>query len=71
MVGGMTSPLLTVEEVLERIPISRRTLSTLIKERSIGHLRLGRRIYFSEEDIAAFLASRHVDPIEDEGGKKK
>ena len=54
--------LLTVEQALARLPVSRRTLSTLIKERSIGHLRLGRRIFFSEQDLEAFIASRHVEP---------
>jgi excisionase family DNA binding protein len=58
----MTSPLLTIQQALERLPVCERTLRTLVRNREIGFGRIGKRLYFKESDIEAYLESRHTPP---------
>jgi len=51
--------LLTVEDFLNIIPISRPTLSRMTRAGKVPHVRVGRRIFFRPEQVEAFLVSCH------------
>jgi excisionase family DNA binding protein len=51
--------LLTVDDLLNIIPISRPTVSRLIKSGKLGRLRVGRRIFFRPAEVEAFLQVCH------------
>lgn len=56
----------TVEQAAEKLRISRSTLQHLTAERGIGFYRLGRRIFFTEADLAGYLQTRRVEPAAQE-----
>jgi len=51
----MPANLLSVEQMAERLGVSRSTLYSLVKQRRIPHLRIGDRILFSAERVEAAL----------------
>ena len=54
--------LLTIQDAIRKLPVTERGLRWLVRQRKIGHSRIGRRLFFSQEDIDAFIESRHVQP---------
>jgi hypothetical protein len=57
-----TLPLSTREETAKILRIAVSTLDHLSAARKIGFTRLGRRCYYSPEDIEQFVESRRVEP---------
>lgn len=60
----MADTLYTIEEAAVQLKISRSTLHQIISKRRIGFYKLGRRIYFSQEDLDRYKASRRVEAEE-------
>jgi excisionase family DNA binding protein len=56
--------LLTVEAAAERMSTSVRFVRRLIAERRIAFVRLGRHVRIAESDIAAFIESGRVAPMD-------
>lgn len=52
--------LLDIQQAAEQLLVKTRTVRFYVKTKQLGHLRLGKRLYFSEKDIATFIESRHV-----------
>jgi excisionase family DNA binding protein len=52
---------MTVSEAAKRIGVSASKLYQLVAARKIAHYRIGGKIVFGEDDLAAFLAVCHVD----------
>jgi excisionase family DNA binding protein len=50
----------TVKDASKRIGISRSELYRLVRDRRIGHFRIGGKIVLSLEDVDAFLKGCHV-----------
>jgi excisionase family DNA binding protein len=57
-----TSPLLTVDEVAERLGTPTRFVRRLIAQRRIGFCRVGRYVRIGAGDLADFIDSGRVDP---------
>ena len=49
--------LLSIEEFLKLIPISRPTIYRLVKAGRLFPVRVGRRVFFRSEDVDAFIRS--------------
>jgi len=58
--------LLTVADALMQLRVSRRTLSDLTTQRRLGYVKLGRRLFFRQDDLDAFIESQHVAAVEPE-----
>lgn len=56
--------LYSARETVEKLGISRPTLSRLLRRKVIGHFRIGTRTLFSEEQIRVFLESVEQVPRE-------
>jgi excisionase family DNA binding protein len=54
---------MTVIETSKRIGISPSKLYQLVAARKIGHYRIGGKIIFHEDDIAAFLADCRITTV--------
>jgi len=52
--------LLTTDDLLAFLPISRPTLSRLAKAGTLPHLRVGGRLFFRPSAIARFLSEREI-----------
>lgn len=48
-------PLLTVGELLRLLPIGHKTLDRLVETRQLPAVRIGRRRFFSPDDVERFL----------------
>ena len=59
----MSEHLYTVKEAAERLRVSVSFLQHLAARRGIGFVRLGRRSYFSEADLAVYVASQRVEAV--------
>lgn len=55
-------PLYTRAEAMRRLGVGNNTLHRLTKERRLGHVRIGRRIYVRQSDIDAFIKANTVEP---------
>ncbi len=55
--------LFTVEQAAARLRISKSLLHHLTAARRICFVRLGRRVYFSFEDLEVYSSSRRVEPV--------
>jgi excisionase family DNA binding protein len=51
---------MTIMQAAKKIGISASKLYQLVAARQIAHYRVGGKIIFGEDDIASFLAGRHV-----------
>jgi excisionase family DNA binding protein len=51
---------MSVNEAAKRIGISSSKLYQLVAARQISHYRIGGKIVFSDEDVAAFLGRCHI-----------
>lgn len=56
----VTPPTFDVAETAPLIKVSPRTLRRMAERREIGHYRVGRRLLFSDQDIAEFLKKSRV-----------
>jgi excisionase family DNA binding protein len=59
--------LLTVEAAAERMSTSTRFIRRLISERRIAYVKIGRHVRITEADIAAFIESGRIAPMEASG----
>ena len=57
---SMPDSLFTIQQAATQLLCKPRTVRHYVKTKQLGHLRLGRRLYFSQEDIAAFIEHRHT-----------
>ena len=57
---ALTSPTWDVADAAPIIKVSPRTLRRMAERREIGHFRVGRRLLFSDQDIAEFLTKSRV-----------
>jgi excisionase family DNA binding protein len=57
-----TSPLLTVDQVAERLGTPTRFVRRLIAQRRIGFCRVGRYVRIGANDLADFIEAGRVDP---------
>jgi excisionase family DNA binding protein len=56
--------LLTVEAAAERMSTSVRFVRRLIAERRIAFVKLGRHVRLTEADVAAFIESGRITPMD-------
>lgn len=54
--------LLSIKDVLAYLQIGRTTLQRLMKTRKIGFVRIGKKIFFTEEHIQTFIRKGTVPP---------
>ncbi len=50
-----------VAEAVRFLRVSRATVTRLVQARKIGHVRVGRQIFFSRNNLNAFLEKNSVD----------
>jgi excisionase family DNA binding protein len=55
-----TFRLLTTAEAAEALSQSKRTIQKLVAERELGHLKLGKSLRFSMEDIQAYVDKNRI-----------
>jgi len=67
MTNTQADRLLTVEEAADRMNTSVRFVRRLITERRIAYVKLGRHVRIAEADIAAFIDSGRVPPMDASG----
>ena len=51
----------TVEEVAERFHVHSQTVRVWIRKKHIGHVRVGRYLYVTGDQLAAFIDARRYD----------
>jgi excisionase family DNA binding protein len=54
--------LLSVKDVLAYLHIGRTTLHRMMKSRKIGFVRVGKKIFFTQDHIEAFIRKGTVPP---------
>lgn len=54
----------SVFETARRIGVDQKTVRRLIDRRELGHIRIGKRVLISEQQLQAFLASRVVPAVD-------
>jgi excisionase family DNA binding protein len=54
--------LFSKEEAAELLSTTPRHIERLMEDGRLGHVRVGRFIRFTDQDIARYLASGHVEP---------
>jgi excisionase family DNA binding protein len=59
-----TDRLLTVEAAADRMSTSVRFVRRLIAERRIAFVKLGRHVRLTEADVAAFIESGRITPLD-------
>jgi excisionase family DNA binding protein len=60
--GGKIPPLSDEEELARRWGVSPRLIRELWARRELGGVKVGRKVRFSEADIAAYIEAHHVEP---------
>ncbi len=55
---AMKPELMELDAAADFIRVKPRTLRLYVAQRRVGHLRLGRRLYFREQDLADFIAAQ-------------
>ena len=58
----MSSEKLTVVEAAKRLGVSPYTVRTWLRQRRLGHYRLGRRVVIADADLDRFLLASRVEP---------
>ena len=58
----LVEPLLTADDAAELLRIRRCTVYELARNRRVPHVRVGRRILFVREDLAAWVVANRVSP---------
>lgn len=59
-VGSFVESRLNRKQVAAKLGVAVKTVDRIVKDREIGHYRLGSRIWFSPHHVAEYLASREV-----------
>ena len=59
---GLTTPLLTINDVAHQLAISRDSVYRLIRSGALTPFRVGERLRFSQEEIEAYLERRR-EPV--------
>jgi excisionase family DNA binding protein len=54
-VGALTEPLLTAEEAAQLLHVPRSTLYELVRSRHLPHVRVGRGLRFTRQDLAQWV----------------
>lgn len=60
----MTRPLLTSEEIAATFHVTPRTIQRWARDRRIPHVRVGRRILFTQEQAEEIRAAYAIAPLE-------
>jgi excisionase family DNA binding protein len=58
-----TDQLLTVTEMAARLRIGRSTLDRLVLARTVPHIRIGKRVFFTPEHVAEIKTIFEVRPL--------
>ncbi len=56
--------LFTVEEAAQKLRISRSLLHKATARREISHIRLGKRCYYTSEDLQEYLQAHRVEAVQ-------
>jgi excisionase family DNA binding protein len=56
------TPLLRYADAARLLGVHEETVKTYVRRGELAAVRLGRRVLFREDDIAAFIAARRVGP---------
>lgn len=59
----MSTPLLSVDEVAERLGVPTRFVRRLVDERRIPFCKIGRYVRFESDDVEQFIADGRVEPV--------
>lgn len=62
--------LFTIEDLIEILGVSRRTISTWTKEQRLPHIKVGNKIWVTEEQLQEFLSGHRQDSIEKAQNRK-
>jgi excisionase family DNA binding protein len=60
MIGDMSTPLLTIDEVRSRLNVSVSTVRRLVRDGKLRAYRVGGRLRFKPEEVAAYVDSQLV-----------
>jgi excisionase family DNA binding protein len=60
MAGDSSTPLLTIDEVRSRLNVSISTVRRLVRDRKLRAYRVGGRLRFKPEEVAAYIDSQLV-----------
>lgn len=63
MVDRTRPGLNTIRETAAQLKVHYKTVEKLIHDDELGHVRLGRRVLVTDDQIATFIADRRVDPV--------
>ena len=58
------SRLLTIEQIAPRFHVTPRTIQRWANERRVPHVRVGRRILFTEDQVEQIAEAYAVEPVE-------
>lgn len=62
--GNLTTPLvLNMHDAADMLGICYRTLQTLVYERHIGFVKIGRHYKFRMEDLEKFIEKNYIKPV--------
>ena len=53
----------------ELLGVSRHTVRKLVREKAIPYYRIGRRVIFDTDELAAWLRARRVAPVDEGNGR--
>lgn len=56
--------MLSTQQVMEFLQISRQTLYRYVKSRKLKAYRIGKQLKFKEEDVKTFIESREVNELD-------
>ncbi|MGN6557014.1 MAG: helix-turn-helix domain-containing protein [Solirubrobacterales bacterium] len=54
-IGSLTEPLLNADEAAQLLHVPRSTLYELVRSRHLPHVRVGRALRFTREDLAGWI----------------
>jgi excisionase family DNA binding protein len=60
MIGDMSTPLLTIDEVRSRLNVSVSTVRRLVRDGKLRAYRVGGRLRFKPEEVAAYVDAQLV-----------
>ena len=63
MTADTAAPMLTVDDVRSRLNVSISTVRRLIRDRKLPAYRVGGRLRFKPEEVAAYIDAQRVDRI--------
>ena len=63
MTGDSSTPLLTIDDVRSRLNVSISTVRRLVRDRKLRAYRVGGRLRFKPEEVAAYIDSQLVGAV--------